>query len=105
MLFARHPRSFDFAFCTSSQDLSSQDLFFWSKYEVLVQFEGGFCFLVGGGLLVCMYVYVCGYVCTQWTADWITVISILFFPPIEIKQIFTFVTFFSYQTLHIIDEK
>lgn len=94
MLFARHPRSFDFAFCTSSQDLSSQDLFFWSKYEVLVQFEGGFCFLVGGGLLVCMYVYVCGYVCTQWTADWITVISILFFPPIEIKQIFTFVTFF-----------
>lgn len=28
-------RSFDFAFCTSSQDL-----FFWSKYEVLVQFEG-----------------------------------------------------------------
>lgn len=48
-----------------------------------------------GGLLVWMYMYVCGYVCTQWTADWITVISIVSLPPIEIKQIFTFVTFFS----------
>lgn len=62
MLFARHPRSFDFAFCTSSQDLSSQDLFFWSKYEVLVQFEGGFCFLMGGDfwcVCMCMCVGMC----------------------------------------------
>lgn len=44
---------------------------------------------------MCMYVYVCGYVCTQWTTSWITVISSLFFPLVEIKQIFTFVTFFS----------
>lgn len=35
MLFVQHSRSFDFAFCTSSQDL-----FFWSKSKVLVQFEG-----------------------------------------------------------------
>lgn len=54
----------------------------------------GWFLVFGGDFLVCMYMYVCGYVCTQWTADWITVISIISLPLIEIKQIFTFVTFF-----------
>ena len=35
MLFVQHFLVINFAFCTSSQDL-----FFWTKYEVLVQFEG-----------------------------------------------------------------
>lgn len=80
-------RSFDFAFCTSSQDL-----FFRSKYEVLVQFEGVlvfdsqfsvfFCWGIFG---VCMCMYVCGYVCIQWRANWKTVLLILLLPPVENK--------------------
>lgn len=68
-------------------DSFGQNMKYWYRLRVV--------FVFWGGLLVCMYMYVCGYVCTQWTADWITVISIVSLPPIEIKQIFTFVTFFS----------
>ena len=63
MLFVQHFLVINFAFCTSSQDL-----FFWSKYEVLVQFEGllgfdswFFCFLLG--YFRCVYVCVCVWVC------------------------------------------
>lgn len=50
-----------------------------------------FCWTVFG---VCMCMYACGYVCIQWRANWKTVLFILLLPPVEIKQIFTFVTFY-----------
>lgn len=84
MLFVQHFRSFDFAFCTSSQDL-----FFWSKSKVLMQFEGVLifnscffvCLFVWGifGVCVCIFLNACGYVCTQWRANWKTVLFILLF--------------------------
>lgn len=84
MLFVQHFLVINFAFCTSSQDL-----FFWTKYEVLVQFEGllGFnsCFFFvfcWGILGVCMCV--CGYVCIQWRANWKPVLFILLLTPVEI---------------------
>lgn len=83
MLFVQHFSVIYFAFCTYSQDL-----FFWSKYEVLVQFEGILVFdsfLVGGYFGVCMCLYACGYVCIQWRANWKTVLFILLLPPVEIK--------------------
>lgn len=46
-----------------------------------------------GVFLVCMCMYVCGYVCIKWRANWKTVLFILL-TPVEIKQIFTFVTFY-----------
>ena len=63
MLFVQHFLVINFAFCTSSQDL-----FFWTKYEVLVQFEGlwGFnsCFFLFfvGVFQVCVCVCVGMYV-------------------------------------------
>lgn len=53
-----------------------------------------FCFLLG--YFRCMYVCmcVCGYVCIQLRANWKTVLFILLLTPVEIKQIFTFVTFY-----------
>lgn len=96
MLFVQHFLVINFAFCTSSQDL-----FFWSKYEVLVQFEGllgfdswFFCFLLGYFRCVYVCVCVCGYVCIQWRANWKPVLFILLLTPVEIKQVFTFVTFY-----------
>lgn len=98
MLFVQHFRSFDFAFCTSSQDL-----FFWSKSKVLVQFEGVlifnscflFVFFLFGVFLVCVYFFVCVWVCVYKVECKLENSSI--YPPlfpVEIKQIFTFVTFY-----------
>lgn len=52
-------------------------------------FVSFFCLGIFG---VCTFMYACGYVCIQWRANWKTVLFILL-PPVEIKQIFTFVTF------------
>lgn len=64
-----------------------------------------FMFFVWGIFGVCMCMYACGYVCIQWRANWKTVLFILFLPPIEIKQIFTFVTFYFFLRMHRINEK
>lgn len=65
MLFVQHFWSFDFAFCTSSQDL-----FFWSKYKVLGQFEGVLIFdswrfvsFFCLGYFWCVYVHACVWIC------------------------------------------
>lgn len=95
--FALPPRIYSFG----------QNTKYWCSLRVFwfLILDFFFCFFVWGIFGMCMFMYVCGYVCIQWRANWKTVLFILLLPPIEIKQIFTFVTFYFFLRMHRINEK
>lgn len=89
--FALPPRIYSFG----------QNTTYWWFEGVLVFDSCFFCFVFCLGIFgVCMCMYACGYVCIQWRANWKTVLFILLLTPVEIKQIFTFVTFYFFLMMH-----
>lgn len=93
--FALPPRIYSFG----------QNMKYWCSLRVFWFLILGFFVFCWGIFGLCMCMYACRYVCIQWRANWKTVLFILLLPPVEIKQIFTFVTFFFPPIMHRINEK
>lgn len=93
--FALPPRIYSFG----------QNTKYWCSLRVFWCLILSFLFFCWSIFGVCMCMYVCGYVCIQWRANWKTVLFILLLPPVEIKQIFTFVTFYFFLIMQRINEK
>lgn len=96
MLFVQHFLVINFAFALPPRIYSfGQNTKCWCSLRVFwVLILGFFCSLLGYFRCVYVCMCVCGYVCIQWRANWKPVLFILLLTPVEIKQIFTFVTFY-----------